>query len=68
MSEGGETRQPMALAVIGGMLTSTLLTLLVIPVIYLIVDDAVAWFGRRIGGLRRALKRPAASAQGGSRT
>jgi HAE1 family hydrophobic/amphiphilic exporter-1 len=68
MSEGGETRQPMALAVIGGMLTSTLLTLLVIPVIYLIVDDAVAWVGRRIGGLRRALRRPAASAQGGSRT
>jgi HAE1 family hydrophobic/amphiphilic exporter-1 len=54
MSEGGETRQPMALAVIGGMMTSTLLTLLVIPVIYLIVDDAVAWVGRLVGGLRRA--------------
>jgi HAE1 family hydrophobic/amphiphilic exporter-1 len=63
MSEGGETRQPMALAVIGGMLTSTLLTLLVIPVIYLIFDDAVAWVGRRVGGWRRA-----ASSQGGSRT
>jgi HAE1 family hydrophobic/amphiphilic exporter-1 len=68
MSEGGETRQPMALAVIGGMLTSTLLTLLVIPVIYLIIDDAVAWVRRRIDGLRRGVNRPAASAQGGSRT
>jgi hypothetical protein len=45
------------------MLTSTLLTLLVIPVIYLIFDDAVAWVGRRVGGWRRA-----ASSQGGSRT
>jgi len=68
LSEGGETRQPMALAVIGGMLTSTLLTLLVIPVIYLIVDDAVAWVGRRIRRLRRGPERPAASVQGGSRT
>ncbi len=68
MSEGGETRQPMALAVIGGMMTSTLLTLLVIPVIYLIFDDAVAWLARRIGGLRRMADRPAPSAHGGSRT
>jgi HAE1 family hydrophobic/amphiphilic exporter-1 len=68
MSEGGETRQPMALAVIGGMLTSTLLTLLVIPVIYLIVDDATAWVRRRLGGLWRGMKRPAPSTQGGSRT
>jgi HAE1 family hydrophobic/amphiphilic exporter-1 len=67
LSEGGETRQPMALAVIGGMMTSTLLTLLVIPVIYLIVDDAVAWIARRLGGLRRAAESPAPSSQGGSR-
>lgn len=39
-SEGGETRQPMSVAVIGGLFTSTMLTLIVIPVVYLILDDA----------------------------
>ncbi|MEG1604087.1 MAG: efflux RND transporter permease subunit, partial [Cloacibacillus sp.] len=39
LSQGGETRQPMSVAVIGGLFTSTLLTLLVIPVIYLMMDD-----------------------------
>ena len=39
LSEGGEIRQPMSVAVIGGLFTSTLLTLLVIPVVYLILDD-----------------------------
>src|SRR5690606_33663558 len=34
LSEGGEQRAPMGIAVIGGMLTSTLLTLLVIPCVY----------------------------------
>ncbi|PIE55256.1 MAG: acriflavin resistance protein [Dethiosulfovibrio peptidovorans] len=38
-SEGGEIRQPMSVAVIGGLFTSTLLTLVVIPVVYLILDD-----------------------------
>ncbi|MCF4151570.1 efflux RND transporter permease subunit [Dethiosulfovibrio sp. F2B] len=39
LSEGGEIRQPMSITVIGGLFTATLLTLVVIPVIYLIVDD-----------------------------
>lgn len=39
LSEGGEVRQPMSVAVIGGLFTSTLLTLLVIPVVYLVLDD-----------------------------
>ena len=43
MSEGGESRAPMAIAVIGGMLTSTFLTLLVIPVVYLLLDDLASW-------------------------
>lgn len=37
-SLGGETRAPMAVAVIGGLLTSTLLTLVVVPVIYSLLD------------------------------
>ena len=38
LGEGSELRTPMALTVIGGLLTSTLLTLLVIPAVYALVD------------------------------
>lgn len=48
LSEGGESRAPLAVAVIGGAFTSTALTLLVIPVVYLLFDDAVEWFARRV--------------------
>lgn len=36
---GSETRMPMAVAVIGGLTTSTILTLLVVPVVYTLLDD-----------------------------
>jgi HAE1 family hydrophobic/amphiphilic exporter-1 len=36
---GGEQRAPMAVAVIGGLITSTLLTLILVPVVYTIMDD-----------------------------
>ena len=39
LSSGSETRQPLSVAVIGGLFTSTLLTLLVIPVVYLVFDN-----------------------------
>lgn len=38
MSEGGETRAPMAVCVIGGLITSTALTLVVVPVVYTFLD------------------------------
>lgn len=38
LGEGAELRTPMALTVVGGLLTSTLLTLLVIPALYLLLD------------------------------
>ncbi len=38
MGEGAEVRSPMAITVIGGLLVSTLLTLLVIPVVYALLD------------------------------
>ena len=44
---GAEMRAPMARAVIGGLITSTMLTLLVVPVVYTLLDDLSAWFGRR---------------------
>jgi HAE1 family hydrophobic/amphiphilic exporter-1 len=40
---GGEGRAPMARAVVGGLLTSTLLTLLVVPVMYTYMDDLGGW-------------------------
>jgi HAE1 family hydrophobic/amphiphilic exporter-1 len=49
LSEGGEQRAPMGVAVIGGMLTSTFLTLLVIPCVYTVMDDVGNWASR---GLR----------------
>ena len=47
---GAQFRQPLGVAVIGGVLTSTLLTLLVIPTVYEIFYDwregLARWFGR----------------------
>jgi len=40
LSEGGEQRAPMAVVVIGGLITSTLLTLVVVPVVYALIDAA----------------------------
>lgn len=47
---GGEGRAPMARAVVGGLLTSTLLTLLVVPVMYTLMDDFGGWLKRRWQG------------------
>jgi len=48
MGEGAESRAPMAIAVIGGLITSTLLTLVVIPVVYTLVDDLENLFKKKI--------------------
>jgi HAE1 family hydrophobic/amphiphilic exporter-1 len=47
MGEGGGFRAPMARAVIGGLITSTMLTLIVVPVAYTYFDDMGAWMKRR---------------------
>jgi HAE1 family hydrophobic/amphiphilic exporter-1 len=47
IGEGAEQRAPMARAVIGGLITSTLLTLFVVPVVYTLLDDAVSWVRNR---------------------
>jgi len=39
LTEGGESRAPMGVAVIGGMVSSTLLTLIVVPVVYVMLDN-----------------------------
>ncbi|MCX5762418.1 MAG: efflux RND transporter permease subunit [Gemmatimonadetes bacterium] len=47
IGEGAEQRAPMARAVIGGLITSTLLTLFVVPAMYTILDDAAVWIRSR---------------------
>jgi HAE1 family hydrophobic/amphiphilic exporter-1 len=49
LGSGAEMRAPMARAVIGGLLTSTVLTLLVVPVIYTVLDDFSVWVKKRYG-------------------
>ncbi len=43
LGEGAEIRAPMAVTVIGGLLVSTLLTLVVIPVVYTLLDRPLEW-------------------------
>ena len=47
-------RAPMAIVVIGGLITSTFLSLLVIPVVFTFVDDLVQWVGRHAHRRRHA--------------
>jgi hydrophobe/amphiphile efflux-1 (HAE1) family protein len=49
----GEVRSPMAIAVIGGFSTSTLLTLVVVPVLYTYIDNLVRWLGRLFKGKKK---------------
>jgi hydrophobic/amphiphilic exporter-1 (mainly G- bacteria), HAE1 family len=50
LGAGAEMRAPMARAVIGGLITSTFLTLLVVPVMYALLDDFAQWVRRRWSG------------------
>jgi hydrophobe/amphiphile efflux-1 (HAE1) family protein len=43
LGEGGETQAPMGRAIIGGVITSTLLTLVVVPVLYTYLDRFAEW-------------------------
>ncbi|HEX2207220.1 MAG TPA: efflux RND transporter permease subunit, partial [Longimicrobium sp.] len=59
MGEGGGFRAPMARAVIGGLITSTLLTLVVVPVAYTYFDDFGGWVSRGFKRKPREAKAPA---------
>jgi HAE1 family hydrophobic/amphiphilic exporter-1 len=48
LSEGSESRQPMSVAIFGGLFTSTFLTLLVVPVMYLVLDNMKEWLGKKL--------------------
>ncbi len=47
--EGAQFRAPLGVAIIGGVITSTLLTLLVIPTFYEVMDEARHWLAGRFG-------------------
>ncbi len=49
MAEGSEQRAPMGQAVIGGIITSSILTLVVVPVIYTWLDDFANWARKKLG-------------------
>ena len=51
-SDGAEFRNPMGVLVIGGLLSSTLLTLVVVPAFYTLAEDAIARLRSALAGLR----------------
>jgi hypothetical protein len=61
---GGEFRSPMAIAVIGGLIVSTLLSLVFVPAIFVLMNDAqvvlARWAGRLVGGSNDEHRLPAA--------
>jgi HAE1 family hydrophobic/amphiphilic exporter-1 len=53
IGEGAEQRAPMARAVIGGLITSTMLMLFVVPVMSTLLEDGVNWVRHDLGNLFR---------------
>ena len=51
VGEGGSFRAPMAIAVIGGIIVSTVLSLIVVPAFFLIMDDVSRLLARLFGGM-----------------
>jgi HAE1 family hydrophobic/amphiphilic exporter-1 len=51
LEKGAEFRQPMAVAVIGGLITSTVLSLVLVPVVYRFVDDFESWLRPKLARL-----------------
>ena len=47
---GNAFREPMAVAVIGGLIVSTALSLLFVPVVYVLIDDLEQWITPKLKG------------------
>jgi multidrug efflux pump subunit AcrB len=64
LDSGGEFRAPMAVAVIGGLISSTLLSLVFVPAMFVLMDDIARrlwhWFGRFVGPADEPEPEPAA--------
>jgi HAE1 family hydrophobic/amphiphilic exporter-1 len=61
--DGSEWRAPMGIISIGGLATSTFLTLLIVPVIYKLVDDAESQSLRALGWMRAKITGPRTGAE-----
>jgi Cu/Ag efflux pump CusA len=57
--EGSEFRAPMAIAVIGGVISSTLLSLIAVPAFYIAIENAKARLARLFGMTPRVAPAPA---------
>ncbi len=58
ITEGSEQRSPMGQAVIGGVITSSLLTLVVVPVVYCYMDDLSEFLKRLWSGKEKSISQP----------
>ena len=65
LGEGAEFRAPLAATVIGGVISSTLLTLVLVPVVYTIVDDLPHWIARALAWVPARPAAPALLGGGG---
>ena len=63
LQEGGESRAPLAVVIMGGVISSTLLTLVLVPAVYTILDDLKVQLGRLTGVVSSF--RAARTAEGG---
>jgi len=64
LGSGASFRQPMAIAVIGGLLASTALSLLIVPAVFTYLDDLEKWIARRLHSGRSTPKQPNSEAEG----
>ncbi|PVM90097.1 efflux RND transporter permease subunit [Caulobacter endophyticus] len=58
LGQGSEFRQPMAVAVIGGLITSTILSLVLVPVVYEVIDDFEQWITPKLSRMTTPREAP----------
>ncbi len=63
LADGAEIRKGMGIVLVGGLLTSTLLTPILIPVAYTLLDDLRQWLNRRLKGKKSSGRLPVAGDQ-----
>jgi len=64
VGRGNEARAPLATCVIGGLIMSTILSLVIVPCIYSVFDDVQSWIARSLGKGRRSALVEAALGEG----
>ena len=54
-------RAPMGVAVVGGMVVSTVMSLFIVPAMFTVIDDFQQWLGRKFGSGEKHAEAPAAA-------